>query len=446
MSCNLARLGTCAVIVLATCVSITSVVIGLASVCQIGGGSLSNLPSLLVPIAPMVARARRQLGPDTMVTSPAVDIGIAGSGSDSTAQSIDKLVPKKQPPSLLESPGTAFLASALPDETYTLRTVVRDDHHRVADVPNMGERLCVGAQCVGQRWMMIAPGRKSSDAILDYVLRAEHRVMEWAATVLLSERCEGVLAVSNLEVPTPTCAHHAPRGERPLFFDVGSNAGFYSMMAAASGADVVAIDPQPHCAQFVRAGALLSGFADRVRVINAFAAAEAKENAAEVRARSGCWGTYPSTNDMERETRAEYDVLVGGNATVSVAAISLPAIIIEEVEARRRSGRTPYVLAMKIDAEGSEVDVIGALDTSGVLKQRLVRNFMIEFNKDAVERNAPESACAVDVIACYARVTEVFTRAGYVALASVNGLWCCQTPIANATAFAIPAWATSDMW
>ena len=335
---------------------------------------------------------------------------------------------------------TSFIAGSLIGERFALELVQRDDSHRVA--PGRGERLCVGKECVGQRWFMINQLRPSSDAILSYILRSEWSVMEWLATLLLSDECSGIVGDG---VHAPTCRLDAPAAT-PLFFDVGSNAGFYSLMAAACGAEVIAIDPQPHCSQYVRAGALLSGFASRVHVINAFAAAEDLSAAAVVKVRSGCWGTFPSKDSQEDDTRKEYDVLLGGNESTTVPAVSLPALIRSSIAARLPRGGAGYVLAMKIDAEGSEVGIIQALASAGILQERLVRNFMIEFNKDAIERNAAGSACSRDVVACYASLVDTFIAAGYVALASVHGPWGGQAPIVNSTEFAERGWGVSDMW
>jgi len=341
-----------------------------------------------------------------------------------------------------------FLAQALIDERFTLQTVERQASHR-------SERLCIGKRCEGNRFLMVHQDRDSSDRILPFLLRHEHQSMEVFSTVLTSEDCKEKISHKQ----TATCSHHLRVGQRPLVFDVGANHGFYGLLAASTGAQVVFIDPQPHCIQYVRAATILSGFENHVEIVHAFADSEAHGIMANVPIRSGCWGTFPTTDHQWKSSREEYHALLGGNQTMPVSGISLPALIRKSLSDRaitrlknkllndekQVGDADDYVLAMKIDAEGHELHILDALFDQGIISEKLVRNFLIEFNKPALKRNE-EGGCSQDPDLCYARITQRFIDSGYTVLANTHGQWAGQAPIINSTAFGKEGWTTADMW
>jgi FkbM family methyltransferase len=346
-----------------------------------------------------------------------------------------------------ESIGNIFLAQALVDERFTLQTVERQASHR-------SERLCIGQRCEGNRFLMVHQDRDSSDRILPFLLRHEHQSMEVFSTVLTSDDCNGKIS----EGKTATCAHHGRAGRRPLVFDVGANHGFYGLLAASTGAQVVFIDPQPHCVQYVRAAALISGFEDQVEVVHAFADAESHGTMSEVPVRSGCWGTFPTLDSQMERSKLEYHALKGGNETMHVKGISLPELVRQSItdrviakatasieEATAIGDSDDYVLVMKIDAEGHEVHILNALIDQGILREKLVRSFVIEFNKPALKRNE-EGECSKDPNFCYGQITQRIIDEGYTVLAHVHGPWAGQHQILNGTAFGNEGWTTADMW
>ena len=78
-----------------------------------------------------------------------------------------------------------------------------------------------------------------------------------------------------------------------------------------------------------------------------------------------------------------------------------------------------------------------------MLGEHLVKNFVIEVNKMAVPRSFPDSACAKDVVACFAALFARFQRAGY--HVSVHEPFN-SVPIENVTAFAAEGWRWADFW
>jgi len=53
----------------------------------------------------------------------------------------------------------------------------------------------------------------------------------------------------------------------PKVLNIGANFGYYSLLFAALGADVVAVEPQPRLAACIRQSTVLNGLEDRMRVV-----------------------------------------------------------------------------------------------------------------------------------------------------------------------------------
>jgi len=50
------------------------------------------------------------------------------------------------------------------------------------------------------------------------------------------------------------------RGKQIVVLDIGANAGYYGLMAAAQGHKVIFLEPQPHCLIFLQAAVYLNQF------------------------------------------------------------------------------------------------------------------------------------------------------------------------------------------
>ena len=134
--------------------------------------------------------------------------------------------------------------------------------------------------------------------------------------------------------------------------DWGANAGYFTVMAARMGYDVITVEPQPHCVQFIRAALAVSGVSHRSDLRHAFLAKGGAlpdgRKAMTVPARTGCFGTFPIP--LEAKVREHYDGLpggkwsrvAGGGANVSVQIVDPAAIISDD----------DVVLLLKIDVEG----------------------------------------------------------------------------------------------
>lgn len=369
---------------------------------------------------------------------------------------------------------TNALTASLPGETFNLLLIERTDTS-----VRSNERLCVGPACQGQRFFYVDQKRPSSDNVLTFLLNQELRIIEAFVTILSSSDCTNIL---NGGKTTPWCAQARvqafPRSPS-LVVDVGSNAGFFSLLSASQGARVVAVDPQPHCLAYVSVAAAAGGVSHMVSTLNAYASpsssssSQAPKDPSPVPTRSGCWGMWPhdvalSGEPMEhRDTRAEYDALPGGNSSTLVPYIPLESIIrgavaesvaaakaaaavggSSSVEAAGAAAAAEGVLVMKIDAEGSEGKLVGHLRDSGVLREGLVKNYFIELNKHATTL---EGGACLDASKpspygawrCMVELLESFREAGYTIL--VHEPWK-GPPIENITDFAIFPWHTADVW
>jgi hypothetical protein len=368
------------------------------------------------------------------------------------------------------------LTASLPGETFNLLLIERTETS-----VRSNERLCKGSACQGQKFFYVDQKRPSSDNVLTFLLNQELRIIEAFVTILSSSDCAGIL---NAGKTTPWCAAAWGGGQAPttpprpppLVLDVGSNAGFFTLLSASQGARVVAVDPQPHCLAYVSVAAAAGGVSGMVSTLNAYASSsssQAPKAPSPVPTRSGCWGMWPhdvalSGEPMEhRDTRAEYDALPGGNSSTLVPYIPLESIIRGAVaesvaaavaaaggssgssgEAAGAAALAEGVLAMKIDAEGSEGKLVGHLRDSGVLREGLVKNYFIELNKHATTL---EGGACLDATKpspygawrCMVELLEAFREAGYAIL--VHEPWS-GPPIENITDFAIFPWHTADVW
>lgn len=124
----------------------------------------------------------------------------------------------------------------------------------------------------------------------------------------------------------------------------------------------------------------------------------------------------------------------------------LSKLVREAVKAREAKGFSAQILVMKIDAEGHETRIIESLAEHGVLREKLILNFVIEFNKAALSRNLGKSACAKEPVECFARLFQLLLDAGYTLLTSNKGDFFMQAPISDAMAFASEGWVAVDVW
>ncbi len=161
----------------------------------------------------------------------------------------------------------------------------------------------------------------------------------------VSERIatEGIWEPFETELICALLRAHIDSSGEALFVDCGANLGWYSIVAAALGAHVVAFEPMPNNAALLRSNIEHNGFGGRV---------EAHEIAL---------GEYPGTGSLRLsvDNQGDHRLVVENRsapesprATVDVAVRRLDDVL---------AGRIPSLL--KLDTQGSEVAILrGAQD------------------------------------------------------------------------------------
>lgn len=138
-------------------------------------------------------------------------------------------------------------------------------------------------------------------------------------------------------------------GSGPCFaLDVGSNGGYFSLLARALGCNVLAVDAQPRCLERLASSAAVSGFTSGLTV-RWGAVSDDPALRLEVGATrcSGLWGVTEESSYITNES------------TRSVVAAGLPLQpLVEAWLAVEGAVVNASVAVFKIDVEGSEVAVL----------------------------------------------------------------------------------------
>ena len=233
--------------------------------------------------------------------------------------------------------------------------------------------------CAAASFFMVnTRDRTKGDDLLDYLLETEHDGIELWVGLLSADRCRAVARAAGGR--PHACRANFPtalKGRSPIVLDIGSNSGFYALLAARLGYKTIAVDPQPHCVQHVRIASAASGVTDRLTVLNAFvsetgALPDGSTNVA-VPLRSGCWGTFPVPSGNAEYVKEHFSRFPGGNASALVPVINPNTLI----------GDKEIAVLMKLDTEGAEIGILRALAPS--LASGKILNFMIEFNKGVID-------------------------------------------------------------
>lgn len=149
----------------------------------------------------------------------------------------------------------------------------------------------------------------------------------------------------------------APHRDRPLFVDCGANLGWYTVVAAALGADVVACEPLPANAALLRRNVADNRMADnrmaddRVdgRVLDSRPETRVEVHEVALGEHVGT-GVLRLSADNQGDHRIDPATTAGGAGSrpgIEVAMTTLDAVL---------AGRRPDVL--KIDTQGSEVAIL----------------------------------------------------------------------------------------
>lgn len=247
---------------------------------------------------------------------------------------------------------------------------------RIAGEPFPVRQVSTAFQLTDRKFYMVDNSGSGSDPILEYLVTHEKHVMEAFAFALDGEWCKAKMS-SGLE-GFAICT--SPSGDDSVWMaDVGANSGFYGTMSGTLGYPVVFVEPQPHCAQYIRKEAIASGIADRVQVANAFAGDRAVDAFDTVQRRTGCWGTFPYLTPSQLQGLAS---TYTGKPEYK-DAVPVPMLTLDELVLGPAGGpqRDVVIAAMKVDVEGSEGAMLAG--ATRLLQQGRIYNLIMELNHNA---------------------------------------------------------------
>eukprot|EP00300_Choanocystis_sp_HF-7_P002843 c12159_g1_i1.p1 GENE.c12159_g1_i1~~c12159_g1_i1.p1 ORF type:complete len:390 (+),score=73.99 c12159_g1_i1:47-1171(+) len=213
-------------------------------------------------------------------------------------------------------------------------------------------------------FFMVDPDTNKVDNMLSYLTTSETFLIRAFKNILLTDPCyPGVPKTQH--PPCLALTKYKDIGDRAVVLDIGSNSGFYSLLSASLGYRVIGVDPQPHCAQFVRIATVLSGLDHKIVFHNAFAGT--KDQPREVPPRTGCWGTFPYiTTGQAFSTDSLYTETPEAKTPVKVPTIAVDDLVDPEHD---------VVVVMKVDVEGHEKHVFDG--ARRMLQARKILNMFV---------------------------------------------------------------------
>ncbi|MGI8707744.1 MAG: FkbM family methyltransferase [Actinomycetota bacterium] len=144
-----------------------------------------------------------------------------------------------------------------------------------------------------------------------------------------------------------------------VFVDVGANVGVYSVWAAAHGANVVAVEPNPHAVARLQANAILNGFHFDIhpKALAASSGTQAFSTCGDV------LGHLSDVGDVEVETITLDELLDGRRARgVKIDVEGYERLVLEGACRSLSAGRIDYI---QLEWNDTSLSLIGE-DRSGV--------------------------------------------------------------------------------
>lgn len=158
------------------------------------------------------------------------------------------------------------------------------------------------------------------------------------------------------------CRHEMEPQEawaKAVVIDIGSNSGFYGLLALAHGCAVVFVEPQPECNDLISMSIAASGFDERKvrRVKRPVGGRDSLGKSLEVQPDNHCEGRFPIVNKEHHHADA-YGT--AGRSGMN-GAISVPFLQVEEMLQSAGIASSSQVLMLKLDTEGFELVILRAL-------------------------------------------------------------------------------------
>ena len=207
----------------------------------------------------------------------------------------------------------------------------------------------------------------------------------------LSDMGQGILAEAYEPVLQAAILENLPSGG--VFIDVGSNEGFYAVLAAkqvGAGGRVVAIEPQQRLIPVIERNVELNHFKN-VTVVNA-ALSDGQDA-------TGMIWLSPST-------------IAGGSSLRARYKISQPqAVALKSMDTLFDECAVATADVVKIDVEGFEQEVIRG--STELLKARRIALLMVEYHEHILNAHGLRSQDSHDLICSFGYTCEHFNPSGY---------------------------------
>jgi FkbM family methyltransferase len=156
-----------------------------------------------------------------------------------------------------------------------------------------------------------------------------------------------------------------PIGPGDVVIDIGANQGFFTCYAAQKGARVYAFEPVPELYQRLQRNVERNGFSDQVVAVQA-AVSDSEEEVEMMVSHSLGGGQSTIVPQFARHFQTSM-----GDA-IRVRCMTLPQILEDYGIARVR--------VCKVDAEGAELKIVGALDPGSLAR---IQGFALEYHAEA---------------------------------------------------------------
>ncbi|CAE7245079.1 sad, partial [Symbiodinium pilosum] len=163
--------------------------------------------------------------------------------------------------------------------------------------------------------------------------------------------------------------------ERAVVLDIGSNTGFYGLLALEKGCAVVFVEPQPECNALISWSIRESGLDERKvkRVQQPVGRKEDGAKSLAVRADNHCSGRFPIEN-AERGHKDAYGSDAG--SADSQTALQIPFLPVSDMLTLVGLSDSSKIQLIKIDTEGNELQILEAM--LPILQHWQVSNMVVE--------------------------------------------------------------------
>lgn len=265
------------------------------------------------------------------------------------------------------------------------------------------------------------------DPIRAFLQRAEENIRELYHHILFTPGCKG---------RDPEALWGSTCGTKGIVIDVGANRGYYTLLAASYGHDVLAFEPQPHCNSMMSTCVLLSGLSCRVDIRYTFVS-DKPGATMQVLRRTGCTGTFPNDDHdgWASGFRRPLTALEGADDLVTVRGERIDHAV----------GPHIHVRLLKVDAEGHEANALRS--AAKLLTDGRVDNLLVEFNVPMLKRQPEGWAVMKD--RTLRTIKWLMVDLGYKVKGSHKGHWTTQEPMHLnewVGLFDDPSFTTIDAW